>query len=158
MKLYEYQAKELFAKFGIPTPGGRVAATVEAAAKIAVELGLPLVVKAQVPVGGRGKAGGIKIARTHEEVGDFSRQILGMKIKDFPVKKILLEPALEIEQEFYLGIIVDRATKGNTLIFSSVGGIDIEEVARTQPEKITKLALTRSPLTVPLLPVPRLCS
>ncbi|MBI5399024.1 ADP-forming succinate--CoA ligase subunit beta [Candidatus Saganbacteria bacterium] len=141
MKLYEYQAKELLAKFGILTPAGQVAASSDEAVRIAAVLGLPLAIKAQVQVGGRGKAGGIKIARTIAEVSSLSQQILNMKIKELPVKKVLLEQAVDIEKEYYLGIIVDRANKGNTLIFSTVGGIDIEEVARTEPDKILKFEI-----------------
>jgi succinyl-CoA synthetase beta subunit len=152
MKLHEYQAKELLAKYGIPTPRGKMAETAEAAEKFAAEVGLPLAIKAQVLVGGRGKAGGIKIARSAAEVKTFADQILNMKIKGLPVVSVLVEKGLEIEKEYYLGITLDRTTKSNVLIFSAMGGIDIEEVALHDPEEIFRTALPRLPKTLPHLP------
>ena len=141
MKLYEYQAKELLVKNNISTPPGGVAESADQAAEIAATTGLPVAIKAQVHVGGRGKAGGIKIAKTEAEVKILAAQILAMKIKGLSVKKVLIEKALEIEKEYYLGIVVDRANRGNTLMFSTVGGVDIEEVARTRPDKIFKFEI-----------------
>ncbi|MBI5078550.1 ADP-forming succinate--CoA ligase subunit beta, partial [Candidatus Saganbacteria bacterium] len=120
------------------------AGTAEEAVKAAGVAGLPAAVKAQVLVGGRGKAGGVKVAKTGEKVKEFARQILNLKIKNLPVKKVLIEQALAIEQEYYLGITVDRANKCNTLMFSEVGGVDIEEVAREQPDKIVKIRNPKS--------------
>ncbi|OGB90480.1 succinate--CoA ligase subunit beta [candidate division WOR-1 bacterium RIFCSPHIGHO2_01_FULL_53_15] len=151
MKLYEYQAKELLAKAGVPTPKGEVAETAEKAEKFAAQVGLPLAIKAQVLVGGRGKAGGIKIARTAEEVKTFSGQILNMKIKGLPVASVLVEKGLEIAKEYYLGITLDRTSKSNVLIFSAMGGIDIEAVALHDPAEIFRTALTRLPITFPPL-------
>lgn len=146
MKLYEYQAKEILSRYQIPVPRGEVAETAEKAIQIAKSIGLPVAIKAQVHVGGRSKAGGIKIAKTEEEATEFSRQILEMKIKDLTVKKVLIEQALDIDREYYLGITVDRTNKCNTLMFSTLGGVDIEEVARTQPEQIVKIPITKSQL------------
>lgn len=138
MKLQEFQAKEILKKYGLPIQAGGVAATAAEAEIIALKIGLPVVLKAQVLVGGRGKAGGVKIARTPEEVKTISAQILGMKIKDLPVKKILIAGAVDFEKEYYLGITLDRVSKSNVLIFSEEGGVEIEEVARTNPDKISK--------------------
>lgn len=138
MKLHEYQAKQLFAKYGIPVPRGEVASTPEQARSIAEKLGKPVAVKAQVLVGGRGKAGGIKVAGTPDEAGEAAGQILGMRIKGLPVEKVLVEEALDIASEYYLGIIVDRSRKRNLIMVSAMGGVDIEEVAETHPEAIAK--------------------
>ena len=142
MKLQEYQAKEILLKFGLPVQPGTVTETVQAAEQIADRIGLPVVIKAQVLVGGRGKAGGVKIARTPQEVTAIAGQILGMQIKDLPVKKVLIAGAVEFEKEYYLGITVDRSSKSNVLMFSEEGGVEIEEVAKTNPEQISRLTLT----------------
>lgn len=139
MKIHEYQAKDLFARYGIPVPPGSVAYSSEEAVKIAQEIGYPVVVKAQVHVGGRGKAGGIKIASNEEELLAHSKSILSMSIKGLPVKKVLITKAFDIQEEYYLGITVDRDAQALAFIFSTAGGIDIEEVARTTPEKITRV-------------------
>ncbi|HEX2093560.1 MAG TPA: ADP-forming succinate--CoA ligase subunit beta [Longimicrobiaceae bacterium] len=139
MNIHEYQAKELLAAEGIPVPMGGVATTPEEAESIARTLGGKVVVKAQVHAGGRGKAGGVKLAGTPEEAREKASQILGMQIKGLTVEKVLVAPAEEIATEAYVGIIVDRATKRPVFMVSAAGGIDIEEVAATNPEAITKL-------------------
>lgn len=139
MKLHEYQSKLIFAKYGIPIPKGRVAATADEAGAIAEELGSRVVIKAQVLVGGRGKAGGIRLARTPEEAKEVATQILAMEIKGLPVRKVLVDEASSIEQEIYLGITNDRAERKPVMMASAAGGVDIEEVARTTPEKIIKV-------------------
>ncbi|MCK4352340.1 ADP-forming succinate--CoA ligase subunit beta [candidate division WOR-3 bacterium] len=144
MKIHEYQAKEIFQKYGIPVPFGKVAYTPEEARKIAEEIGEPVVIKAQVLVGGRGKAGGIKIAKTPDEAQEAASKILEMDIKGEIVKKVLVTKAIDIESETYLGIIVDRGSKKPVIMVSAAGGIDIEEVARETPEKIHKFAVDPS--------------
>ena len=141
MKLHEYQSKQVFAHYGIPVPEGRVATTPQEARAIAEEIGCPVVVKAQVLVGGRGKAGGIKVARTPEEAERIASEILGMDIKGLTVKKVLVEPAADIVKELYLGMILDRARRRVTVMASSEGGVDIEEVAARAPEKIVQAAV-----------------
>jgi len=138
MKLHEYQSKQLFAKYDIPIPPGRVAATADEAKQIAEELGGRVVIKAQVLVGGRGKAGGILLAKRPEEAEEFATQILAMRIKDLPVRKVLIDKAANIEEEIYLGITNDRAARKPVMMASSAGGVDIEEVARDTPEKIAR--------------------
>lgn len=138
MKLHEYQSKLLFAQRGIPIPKGRVAATAEQARDIAAELGLPVVIKSQVLVGGRGKAGGIKVAKTLQDTETYAAQILAMTIKGLPVRKVLVDEASEIKTEIYLGVTNDRAAKCPVIIASSAGGVDIEEVAAKTPEKIVR--------------------
>jgi succinyl-CoA synthetase beta subunit len=139
VNIHEYQAKELLAAQGIPVPMGEVATTPDQAEAIARRLGGAVVVKAQVHVGGRGKAGGVKLASTPEEARQKAEAILGMDIKGLTVEKVLIAPAEDIEAEAYVGIIMDRASKAPVWMVSSAGGIDIEEVAATTPEKITKL-------------------
>ena len=139
MKLHEYQSKQIFAKYGIPIPKGRVAATAAEARHIAEELGGRVVIKSQVLVGGRGKAGGIKVAKDPAEAEQFATQILSMEIKGLPVRKVLVDEAAAIEQEIYLGITNDRAAKQPVIMASAAGGVEIEEVAKTNPEKIIKI-------------------
>jgi succinyl-CoA synthetase beta subunit len=139
MKLHEYQSKQIFSKYGIPIPKGRVAATAEEAKQIAHELGGRVVIKSQVLVGGRGKAGGIKVANDPNEAGQIAAQILGMEIKGLPVRKVLVDEAAAIETEIYLGITNDRTARKPVMMASAAGGVDIEEVARTNPEKIIKV-------------------
>jgi succinyl-CoA synthetase beta subunit len=139
MKLHEYQSKQIFAKYGIPIPKGRVAATATEARQIAKELGGRVVVKSQVLVGGRGKAGGIRLAKSAKEAEEVATQILSMEIKGLPVRKVLVDPAANIEQEIYLGITNDRAARRPVIMASASGGVEIEEVARTNPEKIIKV-------------------
>ncbi len=141
MKLHEYQAKELFRRFGCPVEEGKIATTPEEAEAIAKELGTEVVVKAQVLVGGRGKAGGIKIAKTPEEARKHAEKILGMEIKGLKVKKVLVTRAVDIKHEAYLGAILDRRTKRVVMMASPEGGVDIEEVARSSPEKIFKIEI-----------------
>ena len=138
MKLHEYQSKAIFAKYGIPIPKGRVAATAVEAKHIAEELGGRVVIKSQVLVGGRGKAGGIKVAKTADEAEALAQQILTMEIKGLRVRKVLVDEAAAIEHEIYFAITNDRAAKKPVIIASAEGGVDIEEVAATAPEKIIK--------------------
>ena len=139
MKLHEYQSKLIFAEHGIPIPKGRVAATASEAKQIAEELGGRIVVKSQVLVGGRGKAGGIRLAKTPQEAEELATHILSMEIKGLPVRKVLIDVAANIENEIYLGITNDRAARKPVMMASSKGGVDIEEVARRMPEKIIKV-------------------
>jgi succinyl-CoA synthetase beta subunit len=138
MKLHEYQSKHIFSKFGIPIPKGRVATTAEEARNIAVELGGRVVIKSQVLVGGRGKAGGIRVAKDPREAEDLATQILAMEIKGLPVRKVLVDEAANISKEIYLGITNDRAARKPVMMSSSAGGVEIEEVARISPETIIK--------------------
>jgi succinyl-CoA synthetase beta subunit len=138
MKLLEYQAKEVLASLGIPIPPGRVARTSDEAAAACDELG-PVAVKAQVPVGGRGKAGGIKLARTPDEARAAAEQIIGMDIKGYRVPLVYCEGALDIAREIYLGFTVDRDARANILMLSARGGMDIEQVAEESPEAIARL-------------------
>ena len=141
MKIHEYQARDLFKKHGIPVPDGVVCHSVEE-----VENSIPdddklRVVKAQVHVGGRGKAGGVKLAKTKSETVQYAKQILGMNIKGLTVEKVLVADAVNIEREFYVGFINDRNSKSVILMASVEGGVEIEEVARKTPEKIVKLQI-----------------
>ncbi|OGO27754.1 MAG: succinate--CoA ligase subunit beta [Chloroflexi bacterium RBG_16_52_11] len=138
MKLQEYQSKQIFAKYNIPIPKGRVAATAIEAKAIAQEHGSRVVIKAQVLVGGRGKAGGIRLAKNADEAEELATQILAMDIKGLPVRKVLVDAAANIEREIYLGITNDRAARKPVMMSSAAGGVDIEEVAHTSPEKIIK--------------------
>jgi succinyl-CoA synthetase beta subunit len=139
MKIHEYQAKEIFARYGIPVPKERVAATPESAKAAAGELGLPVVIKAQVLVGGRGKAGGVKKAADIAAVEQAAGAIIGMDIKGLKVGKVLVAQCADVKAEYYVGIIIDRATRAPVLMASAAGGVEIEEVARTSPEKILKI-------------------
>ena len=139
MKLHEYQSKHIFSNYGIPIPSGRVAANAAEAKQIAEELGGPVVIKSQVLVGGRGKAGGIRLAKSPSEAEELATQILGMEIKGLPVRKILVDEAASIETEIYLGITNDRAERKPVMMASSAGGIEIEQVSKDTPEKITKV-------------------
>ena len=138
MNIHEYQAKEIFRKYGIPIPPGEVAATPEEAEAAARKFGTTVVVKAQVHAGGRGKAGGVKLARTPTEAKSIAAQILKLTIKGLPVQKVLVTPAADIASEAYVGIIIDRASKRPVFMASPAGGIDIEEVAAKTPEKILR--------------------
>jgi succinyl-CoA synthetase beta subunit len=143
MKIHEYQAKQILAQYGVAVPKGQVAASAAEAENVARDLTMPIAVKAQVHVGGRGKAGGIKLARRLEEVGAVAQAILGMNIKGSIVRKVLVESGVDIRQEIYCGLIVDRASKHIVLMVSAAGGVEIEEVAAQTPEKILKVALKR---------------
>jgi succinyl-CoA synthetase beta subunit len=138
MNLHEYQAKELFARYGLPVLPGQVALTPEEAADIAASLGGTVVIKAQVLVGGRGKAGGVKLAHSPEEARERARDILALTIKGLPVRKVLVAKAADIARELYLSILLDRSRKLPLVMLSAEGGVDIEEVARTRPERIIK--------------------
>ncbi len=139
MKLHEYQSKNIFARYGIPIPKGRVATTAYEAREITKELGGRAVIKSQVLVGGRGKAGGIQVANNAEEAEAIANRILGMEIKGLPVRKVLVDEAAAIKQEIYLGITNDRAARKPVMMASAAGGVEIEEVARVTPEKILKI-------------------
>ncbi|HEX6971357.1 MAG TPA: ADP-forming succinate--CoA ligase subunit beta [Limnochordia bacterium] len=141
MNLYEYQAKELFREAGVPLLRSAIADTPSAAAAAARQLGGRAVVKAQVPIGGRGKAGGIKVGSSPEEVEQLAAQILGMEIHGYPVRRLLIEEAADIAAEYYLSITVDRASAANVIIASAAGGVDIEEVAASRPEAIAKVPI-----------------
>lgn len=139
MKLHEYQSKLIFSKYGITIPKGRVASTASEARNIAAELGGRVVIKSQVLVGGRGKAGGIRLANNPHEAEDVATQILGMEIKGLPVRKVLVDEAANISKEIYLGITNDRAARKPVMMASAAGGVEIEEVARLTPDKIIKV-------------------
>ncbi len=142
MKLHEYQSKRIFARYGVPIPRGDVASTPDDAYRIAARLERRVVVKAQVLAGGRGKAGGIKLAKDALEAEVKASQILGMKIKGLRVRKVLIdEAAMDIIREIYLGIVVDRATHCPVMMASAEGGVEIEEVARAMPERIFKVSI-----------------
>jgi succinyl-CoA synthetase beta subunit len=138
VKIHEYQAKDILARYGIPIQPGRVAFTPEEAEEIAREIGGPVVIKAQVYVGGRGKAGGIQFGDTPAEARAAAAKVLGMDIKGLTVEKVLVVSKLDINEEYYLGIILDRKSQAPVVMVSRAGGIDIEEVAATTPEKIIK--------------------
>jgi succinyl-CoA synthetase beta subunit len=139
MNIHEYQAKERFRAAGIPVPPGEVATTPEEVEAIARSIGGMVVVKAQVHSGGRGKAGGVKLAKNPEEAREHASRILGMEIKGLKVTKVFVTPAEDIATEAYVGVLVDRKSQCPTFMVSSEGGIDIEEVAATKPEAIRKL-------------------
>jgi succinyl-CoA synthetase beta subunit len=149
MKIHEYQAKGLFKKYGVPIPAGRVAFNPDEAVAVAKFLGgYPVVVKAQIHAGGRGKGGGVKLARSEQEVRDLAGQIIGMNLvthqtgpQGQKVRKVLIEQGLNIDRELYLSIVPDRAIAKIVIMASEAGGMDIEEVAATTPEKIIKVAV-----------------
>ena len=139
MDLFEYQGKQYFASFGIPVSAGDVAHTVDESVAIAERIGYPVVVKAQVQVGGRGKAGGIKLANNKDEVRTHASNIIGMDIKGHKVKRVWIERASDIAEEYYASFTLDRAAKQHLLMLSAQGGVDIEEVAAKDPTAIVKL-------------------
>jgi succinyl-CoA synthetase beta subunit len=139
VNIHEFQAKDILRRAGVPIPPGRVARTPDEVEAIAREFGGTVVVKAQVHAGGRGKAGGVKLAKSPEEAKSIASRILGMQIKGLTVHQVLVTPAADIASEAYVGIIVDRAAKRPVFMVSPAGGIDIEEVAASTPEKILKL-------------------
>ena len=145
MDLFEYQAKELFAKHNVPTTPGRVTTSAEDAKAIATEIGKPVMVKAQVKTGGRGKAGGVKLAENPDDAYQKATEILGMDIKGHTVHKVLIEEASAIAEEYYFSFLLDRANRTFLAICSASGGMDIEEVAHTTPEKVAKIPV--NPLT-----------
>jgi succinyl-CoA synthetase beta subunit len=141
MKVHEYQAKELFARFGIPVPGGRVVTTPAQAEAAAAEAGKPVVVKAQVLVGGRGKAGGVQIARTPAEAKEKAAQILGLDIKGEKVQKVLVTEAVDIAREIYVGVILDRRAQRPLVMASAEGGVEIEVTAKEKPSAIHRMSV-----------------
>jgi len=141
MNIHEYQAKEILRANGIPVPPGEVASTPDEAVAIAERYGGTVVVKAQVHSGGRGKAGGVKLATTTAEAREHAENILGMTISGFTVEKVLITRAEDIDTEAYVGVLVDRGSQAATFIVAAEGGIDIEEVAHTSPDTIRKLTV-----------------
>jgi succinyl-CoA synthetase beta subunit len=148
MKIHEYQAKELLAKYGVPIPKGRVATTPEEAAEITTELGGKAIVKAQVHAGGRGKAGGIKVVSSAVEAAQATKDLIGTTLVTFqtgpegaPVGSVLVEELVDVETELYVGMAIDGATEGVVAIASSAGGMEIEEVAETTPEKLLRVSI-----------------
>jgi succinyl-CoA synthetase beta subunit len=138
VKIHEYQAKEILRRYGIPVQPGEIATTPEQAEQIAQRFGVPVVIKAQVYVGGRGKAGGIQFGDTPAQARDAARRVLGMNIKGLTVEKVLVTPKSDIKEEYYLGIILDRASQAPVVMVSAAGGVEIEQVAEETPEKIVK--------------------
>jgi len=139
VKLHEYQSKRIFAEYGVPIPQGDVVTSPAEARDIAKQLGSAVVIKSQVLVGGRGKAGGIKLARDPDEAEELAKQILGMEIKGLVVDKVLVDQAADIKEEIYVGIVIDRARQQPVIIASAEGGVEIEDVAKTNPEAIIRL-------------------
>lgn len=152
MKIHEYQGKEILRKFGVAVPRGKPAFSVDEAVKVAQELGGPVwVVKAQIHAGGRGKGGGVKVAKSLEQVREYSNQILGMQLKTHQtgpegqkVNRLLIEEGADIKKELYVGIVIDRVSQKVVVMASSEGGMDIEEVAEKTPEAIHKVAVEPS--------------
>jgi succinyl-CoA synthetase beta subunit len=141
MDLLEYQGKQLFAKHGVPVPEGRHATSVQEAVQAAEELGFPVVIKAQVQIGGRGKAGGIKLANDRQEAEEHADAILGMDIKGLTVHELYVEKASKIAEEYYAAILLDRGAKRPMAMLSRMGGMDVEEIADTDPEAIVRVHL-----------------
>src|SRR6059058_6220637 len=139
MDLLEYQGKQLFQRHGVPVPNGSPATTVDEALAAADEIGYPVVVKAQVLIGGRGKAGGIKIASDRDEARDAAEAILGMDIRGHTVHELWIEEASDIAEEYYASIVFDRSAKAPLFMLSTQGGMDIEEVAAKDPKAIARL-------------------
>jgi succinyl-CoA synthetase beta subunit len=141
LKIHEADARAVFSKFGLPVPPSTLVTTPEDARAAAAELGCPVVVKAQVLVGGRGKAGGVKLAASPDEAAAKAKAILGMDLKGIRVEKVLVAKAVDIAKEFYVGMVVDRRSRKPLMMVSPAGGIDIEEIARATPEKILKIVI-----------------
>jgi len=148
MKVHEYQAKAVMSQFGIPVPRGKVACTPAEARAVAEEIGGRVVVKAQVYAGGRGRAGGIKVADTPEEAGEIARRLLGTRLvthqtgaEGVPISRVLVEEASEVDRELYISVLVDSATKLPLMMASEAGGMEIEEVAQATPERIFKVLI-----------------
>ena len=137
-RLFEFQSKRLLKQGGIPVPGGDVAATPEEARAIAERIGKPVVIKIQVWVTGRAGIGGIQFAATPEEAEAKARQLLGMKVKNFTVDRVLVEEKLAIKAEYFVGLVIDDAAKKPLLVFSPAGGTGVEEIARLHPEKVAR--------------------
>src|SRR5919199_3530722 len=152
MKVHEYQAKEILRRYGVPTPRGIVVDNPDDARSAAKELGGRVVVKAQIHAGGRGKGGGVKLAKDADEAAELTKKMIGMKLvthqtgpEGREVRKVLIEEGLKIKQEFYLGIVLDRAISRLVFMASAAGGMEIEEVAAREPEKILKEAVCPPP-------------
>jgi len=141
VKLQEYRSKEILARHGVPVAAGEIATTPEQARDAAARIGGPVVIKAQVLVGGRGKAGGVKLAATPDEAAARTAEIIGLDIKGVTVRTVLVAPAAKIAKEYYLGLILDRGAGAVTIIASAEGGVEIEETARTNPDAILRLPL-----------------
>lgn len=141
MKIHEFQAKEIFSRYSIPVTKENVCKTVEEVMTAAEALGMPVVIKAQVHAGGRGKAGGVKLARTMDEVKEATQKILGMDIKGYTVEKVLVAEGVKFNSEFYVGLTIDRNTKSVVFMASTEGGVEIEEVAKENPSAIHKFAI-----------------
>lgn len=148
MKIHEYQAKEILKKYGVPVPKGGVAYTPVGAKEIAEDIGGPVVVKAQIHAGGRGKGGGVKLAKNHQEAEEIAEKMIGMKLvthqtgpEGREVKKVIVEEQMKIDRELYIGIVIDRAGSRPVIMASEEGGVEIEEVAAKTPEKILKEAV-----------------
>jgi succinyl-CoA synthetase beta subunit len=139
MKIYEFQAKEIFAENGIPVPSGKAITNADEAFCAAQDMGCPVAVKSQIQAGGRGKAGGIKFADTPEQVKELTRLFLGNALKGEVVKTVLIEKKQQVKTEYYLGITMDRSEKKPVIMFSAAGGMDIEDIAKVFPEKIVKI-------------------
>jgi succinyl-CoA synthetase beta subunit len=141
VKLQEYRSKEILARYGVPIPGGETATSPDEARDAAARIGGPVVVKAQVLVGGRGKAGGVKLAATPDEAAARTEEIIGLQIKGVTVRTVLVAQAARIAKEYYLGLILDRGGQAVTIIASAEGGVEIEETAKANPEAILRLPL-----------------
>ena len=141
VKLQEYRSKEILARYGVPVGAGETATTPDQAREASARIGRPVVVKAQVLVGGRGKAGGVKLAATPDEAAARANEIIGLQIKGVTVRTVLVAPAAEIAKEYYLGLVLDRGAQAVTLIASADGGVEIEESARTNPAALLRLPL-----------------
>lgn len=141
MRLYEFEAKKILSEFGIPIPSGKLVSSPDEAKGFAQEIKKPLVLKSQILSGGRGKAGGIRFAQSPDEAYSCAKELFSLKIKGFPVEKILIDEKLEIEKEYYIGVTLDRLNYKIVVIASSEGGVEIEEIAKKHPEKIKKIAL-----------------
>src|SRR4051812_3867131 len=139
MDLLEYQGKQLFARHGVPVPSGRPATSVDEAVEAAEEIGYPCVIKAQVQIGGRGKAGGIKVAKDRDEAQEHATNIIGMDIRGHTVHEVWVEAASDIASEYYASVVFDRSAKKPLIMLSTQGGVDIEEVAESDPDAIAKL-------------------
>lgn len=146
MKLHEYQAKALFREYGIPCPPDEMVTTASDAVAAVGRIGLPAVLKAQVHVGGRGKAGGVKLVKSAEEVKPTAEKILSLTIKDLPVRRLLIAPAAEIKKEVYLSILIDRGSRSAVFIGCADGGVEIEETAKTNPDAILRYQVTAAEL------------
>ena len=141
MKIHEFQAKEIFSRYSIPVTAEKVCFTTEEVVAAAEKLGMPVVVKAQVHAGGRGKAGGVKLARTIDEARDAANKIMGMDIKGYTVEKVLVAQGVKFNSEFYVGLTIDRNSKSVVFMASSEGGVEIEEVAKDNPDAIHKFVI-----------------